>query len=114
MRTERLGYRLYGYEVLNWFTDKRGPEKVLASVTLTVEQTWDETAQEARWHRIGGPREFTWKARKTTRVTHCTMDSPRDVRRIGKRDIRMPMWEATIDPGNTVTITVPEKVAKLS
>lgn len=114
MKTEKLEYRLYGQVLLNWFTGKRGPEKVLAFVVLDVEQTWSEKDGEAQWHRIGGPREFTWTAKKTTRVTHCRMEAPKDVRRLGKQEIRMPFYEVTIEPGNSVTITIPEKVAKLS
>lgn len=113
MKTEKLEYRLYGQVLLNWFTNKRGPEKVVASVVLNVEQTWNEKADQAEWHRIGGPREFTWKAPKTTVVTRCAMESPRIIGTLGKKEILMPMFAATIESGNTVTIVIPEMVATL-
>lgn len=113
MKNEKLEYRIHGQTILNWFSGQRGPEKVIESVVLTVEQTWNTTLDRAEWHRIGGPREFTWKAPKTTIVTGCKMQSPRVIAKLGKKDILMPMYSVTIEIGNTLTITIPELVATL-
>lgn len=113
MKTEKLEYRLYGRTVLNWFTNQRGPERVLASVTITVEQSWNEQMRQAEWHRLGGPREFTWDARQPTAITRCAMQSPKCVVAYGKKEIDMPVTSCTVEKGSTMTISIKELVATL-
>lgn len=115
MKTEKLEYRLYGQVLLNWFTGKRGPEKVLMAVTLKVEQTFNVKEQQAEWYRVGGPREFTWTAKKPTYITRVAMRAPKFAEKWGKKEVNMPMtppWKAT-EPRDTITILIPEKVLKV-